>query len=233
MAIARDGSILFSDTANGTVNRIGSDGKVTTLVRGLSEPEGIVAMPDGSLIIAEQNKNRLLRFQPSTGQPPTLWLQLENKTSQAGVDGIARDAETGDIIVPDSPNGRVLRVSPDGKNARIVATGFVRPTGVDMEADGSIVVADEFGDAVDRIHANGQVERLGKFSTPDDVAVDSKGRIYVASLGDGSIRVIDPQTGEVSLLVTLRGPQGLAVEANGNLVATEPALNRIVRVQLH
>lgn len=228
-----DGSILFSDIGNGTVNQIHPDGKVTTLVRGLLEPEGIVVMPDGSLIIAEQNKNRLVRFRPSSGQPFSVWLQLENKTNQAGVDGIARDPGTGDLIIPDSPNGRILRVNADGKNVRTIATGFVRPTGAAVDTDGSIIVADEFGDAVKRIGTDGRIQTLGKFSTPDDVVVDSAGRIYVASLGDDSLRMIDGQTGRTSLIATLRGPQGLALDQNGNLIATEPALNRIVRAQIH
>ncbi|MDE3092095.1 MAG: hypothetical protein KGJ80_22195, partial [Chloroflexota bacterium] len=54
-----DGSILFSDVGNGTINQIARDGKVVTLLRGLDAPEGIVVLPDGALIVAEQNKNRL------------------------------------------------------------------------------------------------------------------------------------------------------------------------------
>ncbi len=232
LALKPDGTILFSDIANGTINHIARDGTVATLLRGLSEPEGIVVLPDGALIVAEQNRNRLVHFRPNSGQPATTWLQLENKTGKSGVDGIARDAATGDIIVPDSPNRRVLRVSANAQNVRVIATGLVRPTGAAIERDGSIVVADENGNAVLRVRADGRVESLGHFATPDDVAIDAAGNIFVASLGDNSIRLIDAHDGAVRLIATLRNPQGIVVDADGNLIIAEYGLNRIVRLKI-
>jgi sugar lactone lactonase YvrE len=232
LALLADGSILFTDVGNGTVNQIHPNGQVTTLLRGLEEPEGIVVLPDGSLIIAEQKKNRLVHFRPNSVASPTLWLALENKTNNPGVDGLARDAATGDLIIPDSPNGRVLRVGPDGKNVRVIASGMVRPTGADVERDGSILVADEYGNAVKRIRANGPVESLGHFATPDDVVVDAQGNILVASLGDDSIRMIAARTGAATLVVKARSPQGLVLDRDGSLIVAEAGLNRIVRVRL-
>lgn len=233
LALMPDGSILFSDIGNGTIDQIGLDGTVTTLLRGLSEPEGIVILPDGALIVAEQNKNRLLHFHPHSGQPATTWLQLENKTGKPGVDGIARDAATGDIIVPDSPNGRILRVNADAQNVRVIATGLARPTGAAIDRDGSIIVADEYGNAVQRVRADGRVESLGHFATPDDVAIDAAGNLFVASLGDNSVRLIDAHDGAVRLIATLRNPQGILVDADGNLIVAESGLSRIVRLTIH
>ncbi len=227
-----DGSILFSDIGNGTINQIARDGKVTTLLRGLEEPEGIVVLPDGAVIVAEQGKNRLLHFRPNAGQPATTWLALENKTGQPGVDGIVRDAATGDLIVPDSPNGRVLGVSADAQSVRVIATGLVRPTGAAVDRDRSIIVADEYGDAVLRVRADGRIESLGRFATPDDVAIDASGNLFVASLGDNSIRMIDARDGAVRLIANLRDPQGIIEDADGNLVVAESGLNRIVRLTL-
>jgi serine/threonine-protein kinase len=228
-----DGSILFSDIANGTINQIAHDGKVTTLLRGLDEPEGIVVLPDGALIVAEQGKNRLVHFRPNTGQPVTPWLQLENKTGNAGVDGIVRDSASGDIIVPDSPNGRVLRVSADAKSVRVIATGLLRPTGVAIDRDGSLIVADENANAVLHIRADGRFESLGHFATPDDVVVDAVGNIFVTSLGDDSIRMIDARDGTVRLVASIRNPQGIILDVSGNLVVAEAGLNRIVRLTIH
>lgn len=227
-----DGTILFSDVGNGTINRISQDGKVTTLLRGLSEPEGIVLLPDGALIVAEQGRNRLIHFRPNTDQPPTNWLDLENKTGKMGVDGITLDAANGDVIVPDSPNGRILRVGADGKNVRVVATGLTRPTGAAIERDGSLIIADEYGNAVKRIRLDGRVESLGRFATPDDVAIDAAGNIFVASLGDDSIRMIDARDGAIRFVASINNPQGLLLDRSGNLVVTEAGLNRIVRLTI-
>lgn len=238
LALLPDGSILFSDIGNGTINQIARDGKVTTLLRGLKEPEGIVVLPNGALIIAEQDKNRLLLFRPGSGQPATMWLALENKTGNAGVDGIARDPATGDIIVPDSPNGRVLRVSADAQSARVIATGLVRPTGAAVARDGSItkvtsvIVADEYGNAVVRLRPDGGTQSLGHFATPDDVVIDASGDVFVASLGDNSVRVIDAHGGVRRWIANLRDPQGIIVDADGNLIVAETGLNRIVRLKI-
>ena len=238
LALLPDGSILFSDIGNGTINQIARDGTVTTLLRGLDEPEGIVVLPDGTLIVAEQGKNRLIHFRPNSGQPATTWLQLENKTSNAGVDGIARDPATGDMIIPDSPNGRVLRVSADAKNVRVIATGLTRPTGAAVARDGSVIVADEYGNAVVRLGADGRAESLGHFVMPDDVAIDAEGNIFVTSLGDNSVRmttvtsVIGATGGAVRWIANVRHPQGILVDADGNLVVAEAGLNRIVRLKI-
>jgi streptogramin lyase len=233
LALMPDGTILFSDIGNGTINQIGADGKVTTILRGLDEPEGVVALQDGALIVVEQGKNRLVHFRLNTGQPVTTWLQLENKTGNAGADGIVRDAATGDIIIPDSPNGRVLRVSADAKNIRVLVTGLLRPTGAAIDRDGSLIVADENANTVQHVRANGHFESLGHFATPDDVVVDGAGNIFVASLGDDSIRMIDAHDGAVRLVANIRDPQGIVVEADGNLVVAEYGLNRIVRLAIH
>jgi sugar lactone lactonase YvrE len=233
LALMPDGTILFSDIGNGTIDQMGADGKVTTLLRVLDEPEGIVVLPDGALIVAEQGKNRLVHFRPNSNQPATTWLQLENKTGNAGVDGIVRDAATGDIIVPDSPNGRVLRVSADAKSTRVIATGLMRPTGAAIDRDGSLIVVDENANAVLHIRADGRSELLGHFATPDDVVVDAMGNIFVASLGDDSIRMIDAHDGTVRLIAHIRNPQGIILDASGNLVVAEAGLNRIVRLAIH
>ncbi len=234
LALAPNGTIYFSDTGKGTIEQLNSNGTTSTVVTGLMEPEGIVNLPDGSLIVVEQGKNRLLLVHPS--QPPVTWLTLENKTGQAGVDNLIRDAKTGDLIIPDSPNGRILRVTMD-KKVSVLATGFVRPTGVDVESDGSLIVADEFGNTVKRVHPDGRAESLGRFAEPDDVVVDREGNIFVASLADNSIRRItrtgiSSAAGASALIATIHNPQGMILEADGNLIVAEPGLNRIVRLQI-
>jgi sugar lactone lactonase YvrE len=50
LALGADGSIYISDVSDRTVKQYTPDGKLRVVVSGLSEPEGIVILPNGSLL---------------------------------------------------------------------------------------------------------------------------------------------------------------------------------------
>jgi sugar lactone lactonase YvrE len=231
LVLAPDHSIYFSDVGDGTIRRLGADGQVTLIISNLQEPEGLVFLPDGSLLVAEQGKNRLLRFDLTTKQLVT-FLQLENRTGHPGLDGIALDRKTTTVVVPDSPNGSLLRVNADGTNVHVIARGMLRPTGADVEPDGSILIADENGNAIRRLPANGSAAQLvARVPIPDDVIVDAGGNIYANTLGDGAIHHIDARTGKDQIIWRgLSNPQGLIFDADGNLIVADPGNHRIVKL---
>ena len=199
----------------------------------LVEPEGMVILPDGSMVIAEQGKNRLVRYDLST-QTLMPFLDLTNTTGQAGVDDIIWDASSQTIVVPDSPNGNILRVSPDGKTVTQVASGFARPTGAWVEPDGSLLVVDENGNSLERIHTDGSIEKLAALSIPDDVIEDGSGDILVVTLGDNAVHLILKGTNQdVTLAARLSGPQGIIFGADGNLIVTDPGNHRLVELVIH
>ena len=226
-----DGSILISDVRDGTVKEYGRDGQVRVLLSGLNEPEGMAWAPDGTLIVAEQGNNRLVRydFASKTLSP---FMNLANHTQNLGVDNIVGDGER--LIVPDSPNGTVLEISWDGKTVRQLATGLVRPTGAWVEADGNILLADEYGNAVVRLRADGTLEQVAELSVPDDVVADASGNVFVATLGDNAIHMISAGQGQDVVLVGgLRQPQGMIFDLDGNLVVTDPGHHELLKVVIH
>jgi sugar lactone lactonase YvrE len=233
LLLASDGSIYLSDVGDGTVRRYTQDGGLQLILSGLSEPEGMVNLPDGSLIIAEQGKNRLIRYDPGT-QSLTPFLALRNTTGQAGVDGLAWDAYSQTIILPDSPNGTILRISSDAQTVTQIASGFTRPTGAWVEPDGSILVVDEYGNSLDRIHPDGNVEKLGVFSIPDDVIEDSSGNIFVVTLGDNAVHFISETTHQDAILASqILDPQGLIFDSDGGLIVTDPGNHRLIKLVIH
>ncbi|MFL5731960.1 MAG: NHL repeat-containing protein [Chloroflexia bacterium] len=232
LAVAPNGDIYFGDFSNNALNvlRAGA-ARPVAVATGLKEPEGIVVARDGALVVAEQGTNRLLEVNPRTGAKKVL-RQLTNNTRKEGVDGLGLDPRTGDILVPDSPNGRLLRMSRDGTTLRNIATGFVRPTGAAVEASGSIVVADEFGNAVYRLSTTGRRTVLARVYQPDDVVVGRDGSIYANSL-NGNIWRIDPAGGRARVLASgLKLPHGLGVAPDGNLVIAEAGRNTIYKLTL-
>jgi sugar lactone lactonase YvrE len=233
LLLASDGSVYVSDVGDGTIKRFTNSEGMQLVLSGLVEPEGMVILPDGSMIIAEQGKNRLVRYDPST-KTLMQFLNLTNTTGQAGVDGITWDARSQTIIVPDSPNGNILRVSPDGKTVTQVASGFARPTDAWVEPDGSMLVVDENGNSLNRIHPDGNIEKLAPLSIPDDVIEDGNGNILVVTLGDNAVHLIPKGTGQdETLAVRLSGPQGIIFSADGNLIVTDPGNHRLVELVIH
>jgi serine/threonine-protein kinase len=161
-------------------------------------------------------------------------LDLRNTTGQAGVDGLAWDAASQTIILPDSPNGTILRVSPDGKTVTQIASGFVRPTGAWVEPEGSILVVDEYGNSLNRIHPDGSIEKLAAFSTPDDVIEDASGNIFVVALGDNAVHLISGTTHQDAILTRqVNSPQGISFDADGNLVVADPGDHRLIKLVIH
>ena len=235
LAFDAQGHLLFSDFYHGTVSRLNADGSVTVLVSGLAGPEGIVPLADGTMIIAEQRTNRILALAPGE-KSPTVLRTLPGMPSTApckdGVDGIALDATTNTLIVPDSPIGNVYRMSLDGTKLMLLASGIVRPVGAAVDAQGTVYVADECGGAVVLISPAGKVTRMGGFGMPDDVAFDQHGNLLVIDLQvsiHALIRVRQ-STGQHEILASAGfiEPQGLVVDSKDNIYVSDDYADKIV-----
>jgi len=228
LVLAQDGSIYISDVTDNTIKIYTPDGQLKLFLSGLSAPEGMAFLPDGSMVIAEQDNNRLVRYDFQT-QALVPFLDLVNQTYNLGVDGIIWDGTY--LIIPDSPNGTVLEVSPDGKTVRQLASGLTRPTGAWAEPNGDLLIADEYGDAVYRLHPDSTLEKVADFSIPDDVISDADGNIFVVTLGDDAVHVIAAATGQDTILVGgLNNPQGIIFDLDGNLIVADSGNHRLLRI---
>ena len=215
---------------------LNADGSVQRIAGGMSAPEGIVVQADGRILVGEQGRNRVVAIDPQT-HVVTLWHAFPNRTGRDGLDGIGpvlpdRDASGnllatgGNVIVPDSPNGVVWRVTADGKTATQIASGMVRPVGAAVDATGRIFVADEGGALWVLDPAR---RRFATWSTPDDVLVSRAGHIFVNTLGDNAIHELDNQGHQVSVITGIQQPQGIALDYADNLYYTEFNTGRIDR----
>ena len=237
LAFDNVGRLLFSDIKTGVVSALNADGSVERIAGGMSAPEGIVVQADGRILVAEQGRNRVVAIDPNT-HAVTPWHAFPNRTGRDGIDGIgpvlpSKDAQgnllpTADnVIVPDSPNGVVWRVTADGKTAMQIASGMVRPVGAAVDASGRIFVADEGGALWALTPAK---VRFATLSTPDDVLVGRAGHIFVNTLGDNAIHELDGQGHQVSVITGIQQPQGIALDDADNLYYTEFNTGKIDRV---
>lgn len=216
LAVAADGTVSVADTANGTIRRINNTGIVST-VAGSTTLRGNA---DGAATTATFNS-------------PT---------------GLAYGA-TGAIVIADAMNHTIRRlavttVSTLAGQAGSAGTAdgagssahFSIPSGVAVDGEGNVFVADTNNDTIRRISAAGVVTTLAGlagvsgyqdgigsgalFSAPAGVAMDSAGNILVADTNNSVIRKITP-AGVVTLLAGLPGVAGLK-DGNG----TEAWFNR-------
>jgi sugar lactone lactonase YvrE len=133
--------------------------------------------------------------------------------------GIAVDA-SGVVYVADSGNGTIRKITPDGVVTTMAGTAgilagsdgtgagarFNFPTGVAVDASGTVYVGDTSSDTIRKI-------------TPAGVVTTLAGSVGIAGAGDG--------TGAAA---TFFGPQGIAVDASGNIFVADEGNNAIRKV---
>lgn len=223
------GRLIWGDLVAGIVDRL--DGHRTVrIASGLSVPEGVFVLPNGSLVVAEQGLDRIVRI--DTHGHVRVLVVLQPVAGQEGVDGIGRDARTGALLIPDAPRGTLLTAGPNGSHVRLLAQGLGRPVDAAVDAKGNVLIPDEHLGTLVVVSPRGRVSYRGTFATPDDVSVDHQGRIWVTTLGDGGLWLIAPGAAPRRVLAGLANPQGMTLDRCGDPVIVEQNAGRIVRLLL-
>jgi sugar lactone lactonase YvrE len=230
------GNIYVADSGDHSVRLITPAGVVSTLagsagtvVAGSTDsfgtsarfngPSGIAIDLSGYIYVADTLNNLIRRIDPSTlvttlaGSTGVISDGADGTGTNARFNaprGIATDID-GNVYVADTGNHTVRKISPDG-----VVTTVAGAAGVSGSADGT--------------------GSLARFNSPQAVAVDSSGSIYVADTGNHTIRKIT-SSGTVTTFAgsaTASGssdgsatsarfssPVGLAVDNAGNVYVAD------------
>ena len=135
----------------------------------------------------------------------------------------------------------VLPVSKVGVFPFWLATGliaFAPPSA--LRAQSNYATPYTFTTLAGEARSSGSADGTGsaaRFNTPQGVAVDSTGHVYVADLGNNSVRKITPE-GVVTTLANLPAlpnlffshPKGVAVDGAGNVYVSEAINHRIRKI---
>jgi sugar lactone lactonase YvrE len=197
IAVDDRGNVFVADTASHTIRKITPSGIVSTLAGNagiggsadgtggaarFSFPRGIAVDAQGNVYVAD-TMNRTIRKITPAGVVTTL-------AGSPGLDGNA-----------------------DGTGA---AARFNRPRGIAVDRNGTIYVADTNNHIIRKITAAGLVTTLAgspglhgdadgtgsaaRFRSPNAVAIDGRGNVYVADTDNNMIRRITPEASTSTLL---------------------------------
>lgn len=198
-AVDAEGNLYFTDIPNDRILRL-VDGKVEVFVEGSHRTNGLMFGPDGKLYGCQNGLERIVAFDPKSGEAETI------------VDGAPSNdlvvLADGSLYFTDPGNSKVWYVDPQRKK-RVVAAGIERPNGIIVWPDQqTLVVADSLGPYLwtYRIEKDGSLkfkEPYYELRTPhgtvrsgaDGMTVDAAGRMYVATRT--GLQVFDP-TGRMS-----------------------------------
>jgi uncharacterized protein (TIGR03437 family) len=217
LAVDSSGRVYVADWGNWRIRRISADGIITTIAGGgiagsgpatavlLVFPLGVSVDASLNVYIADSGNNRICKVSPSG----TL-VTIANVSQTGGFAGDGWPApaarlnepagvladNAGNILIADTENWRIRKITPDGNIATIAGNGDYH----------------FFGD--------GGPPSAAELNKPSAVAFDGSGNLYFADAGNYRIRRIDTRgtittvagTGVVDYVVT--GDGGPATAAN-------------------
>jgi sugar lactone lactonase YvrE len=279
LAVDSGGNVLVADTQNHVIRKVSSEGVVTTLAgtgsSGFSNAMGTAASfngPTNLAIDANDNifvadiENRAIRKVTPAGLVSTF------TSSSLKLGGVAVD-RSGNVFVADTKANRIRMTSPGGAVSTLAgsssgygfldgtgsAAQFRGPTGLAVDNTGNVFVADTGNQAVRKITPAALVSTLAgsgsigrgdgtgtaaRFRSPQGVAVDASGNVFVADTGNSAIRRVSVD-GAVSTLAgssfvgfldgtgasaRFRNPTSVAVDSNGNVFVADSGNNAIRKI---
>jgi outer membrane protein assembly factor BamD (BamD/ComL family) len=117
----------------------------------------------------------------------------------------------------------------------IIATGFKAPSGVAVDKQKNIYIANFLSNTIDRITADGARSQFSmgvNLKGPIGMVIDDAGNVYVANYIGGYITRINP-AGISSVIATgFKKPYYLTQDGDGSLLVSQQEDNSVVRITL-
>jgi hypothetical protein len=198
-----NGKIYVCDTHGGCVTIFDLRNKRTLIMGkggpdGLEWPNDIAIAPDGMKYVADLHKGRIVVFDAQDHEVTRFTLpQLKPVTlavwqNELYVCDFARQC----VLVLDRSSGSFLRaIGKPGTNDG----EFIRPLGIDLDAQGNVYVMDVFKCQLQKFDRAGKLitkfgttsANAGGFVRPKQIAVDGDGMIYVTDAAFQNVQILD------------------------------------------
>jgi streptogramin lyase len=199
----------------------------------LNNVSGLALDSTGNLYIADRSNHRIRRVDATTGIITTI--AGTGTAGSTGDGGLATAAQLnfprdltvdtlGNLYIADASNHRIRRVDASTRIITTIAgTGTAGSTG-----DGGLATA-------------------AQLRSPQEVAVDSSGRLIISDWGNHRIRRVDASTGVITTIAgtgtagstgdgglataaRLENPRGVLIDSSGNLFIADTANYRVRRI---
>jgi len=204
-----------------------------------------LAMDDGDrLFVSDPGLRHILVFNAAhttedvitdgLGEPSMLAIDKENRLLYVS------DIKLDQVLVYDADTLKLLRkIGTTGHNHELTTPGdFAKPTGVAVDSDGNLYVADTLNNRIEIFDADGKfVSAFGKsgdgpgyFARPKGVAIDSDGHIWVADGMQDRVQVFNK---EGQLLISFGGHGLLPGQFQGLVSIAADKNNRIFTSEIY
>ena len=230
---------------------------------GFSQPNSVAVDAQGNVYVADQGNNVIRKI--TSGGTVSVFAGSGSvgsadgtgtAASFSGPQGVATDKQ-GNVYVADAGNNTIRKITPAGvvstyagspfnvgnTNGSSATALFATPTGLAVDLNNNVYVADYSNNAVRKISLDGTVSTLASgFTGPYAVATDAQGNVYLAQRDANIISKITPG-GAVTTLAgsgasgsangtgtaaTFSTPTGVTVDAQG-IVYVADANNGVIR----
>lgn len=240
---------------DGSIVRIDGN-KVTTFTEGLDDPKGIVFI-GGKLITTDfdtvwainEKGEKIALASPAAFPKPPLFL------NDVAVDPDGKSilvTEMGDLKAMFNPEGkfwpldtdeakklpplgRLYRITLDGKVSVVIdhAAEFPNPNGVDVLADGTILIAEFFGGTLLEWKSGTWRTISSDHRSGDGIVHDAAGNLYLTEVKTGNVWHIKAANGEKKLMTTLQSAADLILdEPNRQLIVPDSKAGLLVFIPL-
>ena len=216
-------------------------------------PQGTAADSGGNIYVADTG-NHIIRKITPTGAVTTYagYAGITNNTDGTGTNaafyfpqGITADASN-NLYVTDTGNNTVRKIAtggvvttlagfanrPGSADGNSTNAHFNDPTGIAVDTNGNVLVADTLNHAIRKITSAGVVTTIAGlagvygssdgtnnsalFYEPEGIALDGLGNIFIADSGNNTVRELSP-SGTNWIVTTIAGLAGVSGSADGSL----------------